>query len=180
MLIEIKDDHSNIRKAMNVLYSNNIEYKGVNIAEADKTMNIYHSFGGSDIAIYINNTVVGEIQKIDYNTITKELIIECIDFIHVQNEQENMAEKCRCYNLMTSLKDAKIKIAVANEYGHKRYREIRGVSYVGEKAYNNVDDVIASIQYVYSFNEITAPLNINRDISIQNLIENSDMLFIKE
>lgn len=154
----------------------------VKTKEAEKIINreqlyTYYSFSGADMVISVEDVVIGEIQKIRYNTITKELQVDCIDFINVVNKQENMAEVSKCYNIMTSLKNAKIKIMAANEYGHKRYREIRGVNYIGEKGSPSIDDCVTINTYIYTFNELSEPLNINRDISCDDLIKNSDILF---
>lgn len=133
----------------------------------------YCSYNGSDIIIYINNISVGEIQGIKYNTIKKELLIESINFIE-NNDSEDLASVSKGYSLMTSLKDAKIQILSANEKGYKKYREIRGVNYIGEIGSNYIDDIVTSSKYVYSFEEITPPLNIKKDISKDTIIKYSD------
>lgn len=150
--------------------------------EAERILNktqryTYYSFGGADMVVCIEDTVIGEIQKIRYNTITKELQVDCIDFINTLSKQESMAEVSKLHNVMTELKDAKIKIIAANEYGHKRYREIRNVSYVGEKGSPGIDDCVTINTYIYTFDGMSEPLNINEAVACEDLIKNSDILF---
>ena len=106
----------------------------------------YIVYKGMDIAIFVNNKALGEIQKIKYNTLEKELKLQTVVLSDTVSS---------VHEYLSSLKNATILYVMVNENGNKIYRTFKGVTFIGDEATHSIDDPCFNIFYTFNYKTAT-------------------------
>ena len=106
----------------------------------------YIVYKGVDIVIFINNKALGEIQKIKYNTLEKELKLQTVVLSDTVSS---------VHDYLSSLNNATILYVMVNENGNKIYRTFKGVTFIGDEATHSIDDPCFSIFYTFNYEAST-------------------------
>lgn len=124
-----------------------------------KTNYLYSAFNGSEVEVFIDNIAFGEIQKVEYDTIKKEIKLNLAIFNSMVDTNE----------YFINMNNSNILYVFQNEYGDKMYRLFNNVTYVGEKGQQSVDEMYFTTNYIFSFESATPYTKF--ECSVQELSE---------
>jgi hypothetical protein len=105
----------------------------------------HYGYCGADFVYYVDSKAVGVIEAVIFDT-TKNMELEMKVTLFSGMDDE--------YEFLKNLKDKDILLVHANEYGNIMIREIKGITFAGERSNTDVSQPTLHTCYVYNMKEI--------------------------